>query len=377
MDTQQTPIDPASSADAGEPLPFRPEQSKAEQHTEQEDEQQQERPAATNPFQVALRRYLSAHPTDLYLYNASIEAAHAHLFVDEIEKKQNKKPEASLILVTEGGDPHAAYRIIRCLQENYKYLRIFVSGYCKSAGTLIAIGSDELVFGPHGELGPLDVQLGKPDELFARASGLDTLQAFNAIGAIAFELFEEIMLSLVQKSGSSISTKLASEIAKDFAVGLMAPISEQINPYRVSEANRSMAIAAHYGENVRKKNLKKTVINKNVGDALAYLIKGYPTHSYVIDKKEAKTLFEKVRSLDDTEQNLIKLLGRTARFPQTSDEPVIFDVSDLLRESEHDTTAISESDNGEEPEDEGRSGRGEADSGTPGQAEGKNSEAAS
>jgi ClpP class serine protease len=40
-----------------------------------------------------------------------------------------------------------------------------VSGYCKSAGTLIALGANELAFGEHGELGPLDVQIAKRDEV--------------------------------------------------------------------------------------------------------------------------------------------------------------------------------------------------------------------
>ncbi len=47
-------------------------------------------------------------------------------------------------MVTEGGDADPAYRIARCLQDHYDRFSLFVSGYCKSAGTLVALGAHEL-----------------------------------------------------------------------------------------------------------------------------------------------------------------------------------------------------------------------------------------
>ena len=44
-----------------------------------------------------------------------------------------------LILVTEGGNPDAAFRIARTLQCMYEHFYCAISGFCKSAGTLIAL----------------------------------------------------------------------------------------------------------------------------------------------------------------------------------------------------------------------------------------------
>src|ERR1051326_7906177 len=82
-----------------------------------------------------------------------------------------KHPNVFLILVTEGGDADAGYRMARALQERYKKVHVAISGYCKSAGTLVAVAANELIISDDGELGPLDVQLLKSDELWEQRSG--------------------------------------------------------------------------------------------------------------------------------------------------------------------------------------------------------------
>ena len=46
----------------------------------------------------------------------------------------------------------------------------FIPRRCKSAGTLLLIGATSLIISDRGELGPLDVQLSKPDEIFEGAA---------------------------------------------------------------------------------------------------------------------------------------------------------------------------------------------------------------
>jgi hypothetical protein len=69
----------------------------------------------------------------------------------------------------------------------------------------------------------------------------------------------------------------------------MAGFFEQVDPIKVGELQRGMLIATRYGGmlNDRSKMLKT--------DTLGKLVAGYPTHGFVIDRKEAKSLFERVR----------------------------------------------------------------------------------
>ena len=94
-------------------------------------------------------------------------------------------------LVTYGGDPHAAFKITRYIQDNYDHFTLFVPGFCKSAGTLFAIAANEIVFAPFGELGPLDVQMAKPDQ-FQFDSGLVIGESLDTLERRAAETFKRM-----------------------------------------------------------------------------------------------------------------------------------------------------------------------------------------
>ena len=115
-----------------------------------------------------------ANDCDVLLLNGPMERPLDFRVIDICATRQRRK-KIILILVTEGGNADPAYRVARCLQDYYTYFSLFVSGYCKSAGTLVALGAHELIFSDKGELGPLDVQMSKEDELGATRSGLTVL----------------------------------------------------------------------------------------------------------------------------------------------------------------------------------------------------------
>jgi len=117
---------------------------------------------------------------DTFIYNGDIERGSDLDFIQMVSEKKTADA-CNLILVTPGGDPDAAFKMARYMQTRYKHFRVTVPGYCKSAGTLLAIGAHELVFAPYGELGPLDIQLSKADKIAAMESGLNTTEAFNAL----------------------------------------------------------------------------------------------------------------------------------------------------------------------------------------------------
>jgi hypothetical protein len=138
-----------------------------------------------------------------------------------------------------------------------------------------------------GELGPLDVQLAKPDELMSNSSGLDIIEALAVTTQSAFEVLEQRMFELVEHSSGAISTKTAAEISSSFAVELFKPIMAQIEPDRLGEVQRAIKIAQAYGEKLGTPNLKPGSLQK--------LVDGYPSHGFVIDFEEARTLYKSVK----------------------------------------------------------------------------------
>lgn len=217
-----------------------------------------------------------------------------------------------MVLVTNGGDPDAAYRIARTFQREYKKFFVYIPGYCKSAGTLVAIGAHEIIIADHGELGPLDVQIRKRDELREYESGLAVTEALRSLSNETFTNFEKIFLELINRSGGQITLKTATQIATDMTIGLFRPIYAQIDPLKIGEIRRAMSIAEYYGRDLNNYslNLKETALQK--------LIAYYPSHGYVIDREEARSLFINVREPSEHEKKLADLISNYTRI-QTTD----------------------------------------------------------
>ena len=261
---------------------------------------------AVPPFKVAADVVAEKLDADVLIVNAPIYRPLA-LRLLELCKKRNRRPNLLLVLVTNGGDAHTAYRIARCFQRLYTNYTLFLTGSCKSAGTLVAIGASHLVVGETGELGPLDVQMTKPDELFVRQSGLTASAALSSLHESAFQAFEHFFLNLVAKSGNTITTRTATHVAVQLTSGLFAPIYEHVDPMNVGESGRALEVAQQYGRLLQAEggNLKS--------GALERLTSGYASHDFVIDLMQIETLFNEVREPESEESELARTLGKSAR----------------------------------------------------------------
>lgn len=250
----------------------------------------------------------SALNSDVLLLNSPIYLT-INYDVSRLCKNRSRRPNLLLILVTNGGDADAAYRLAVLFQNQYDKVWCLVTGICKSAGTLVAIGAHELVVSDQGELGPLDVQLYKEDEIGETRSGLTVLSALDTLHRQAFKAFEYFMLSIKFRSGGSITTRTATQLAATLTGKLMEPIYGHIDAMHVGEAGRSLSIAKKYGEllNLKSDNLKTATLDKLTND--------YPVHSFVIDRQQAKDLFKRVRSPLEEERILAEKLGTVATFP--------------------------------------------------------------
>lgn len=231
--------------------------------------------------------------SDVLLYLGPISRYGYDAVTDLLEKLTSRSEQVYFFLGTYGGDPAAAYRIARALKHHYKKISIVIPTFCKSAGTLLAVGADELLIADTGELGPLDIQLKKTDELFGTSSGLDITQAITFLNKQTNEILNQ---TLVELNGRySISTKTAADIATKLATSALSPIYAQIDPVRVGEINRALNIAFQYGKRL---NAASSSL-KDGEQTLKKLMMEYPDHGFVIDRKEAKELFNHVSAPED------------------------------------------------------------------------------
>lgn len=239
----------------------------------------------------AVRRFSEKYESDVLLINRPIERGLEIDVISAVRFRKERRKNLLLVLVTSGGNADVAFRIARCLQDSYEKMSIFVSGWCKSAGTLIALGAHTVYFGEFGELGPLDVQVGKKDELWEYSSGLDLEYALQSLRATSFDMFENYLLSIMNKSSGRITFKTASEVAALLTSSYTREIAAQIEPLNIGETSRLMVVAADYG-----RRLDLCYENLLSEDALSKLVSGYSSHSFVIDLREANALFKRAEA---------------------------------------------------------------------------------
>ena len=210
---------------------------------------------------------------------------------------------------------------------------MFVPGYCKSAGTLLALGARELVIADAGELGPLDVQMTRKDEIFDTQSGLTAPAAVSTLNTRAFEAFEKFMLNFKLKAGPSVTTRAATDLATQLTCGLFAGIYQRIDPMHIGEAGRAMDIARKYGQILMSGS-------RNFSDAsLDKLVSEYPSHGFIIDRQEAKKIFEHVREPSNLEESLPRFFGSGGHWPiGSTTDPLIGFLSTELPEKQTETT---------------------------------------
>ncbi|MBC6402290.1 MAG: SppA protein [Hyphomonadaceae bacterium] len=234
------------------------------------------------------------YDADVYLFFGAMFYPYDKAFIDTIRQCKRAR-NALLILDTPGGTAEAAYRMGRAVQRAYKTKRdgenegqflIYVDEMCKSAGTILSLAADKIIISRYGELGPIDVQLRKDDEIGERTSGLTPHQALETLQLESGQHFKRFFRQLRFDDELGFSTKLSADIAAKMVVGLMGSVYGQMDPSRLGEVERHVRVSSEYGRRLATKNVKQETIEK--------LVSGYPSHGFVIDRTEARDLFESV-----------------------------------------------------------------------------------
>ncbi|HMB11774.1 SDH family Clp fold serine proteinase [Saliniramus sp.] len=216
---------------------------------------------------------------------------------------ESRRDRALLIIETPGGSANAAYKISRFLQDQYDEFFVYMPEKCYSAGTLLCVGANRLFMGPFSQLDSLDAQLLKPNELGHRKSGLVAKSAFHALSDATFELYEDIALQIIRKSRGLVSFKVASEISAQISSNVMSSVYAQFDPNVLGEDRRDIDVAMQYGLRLAEysENADRWTIRK--------LVTGYPSHDFIIDRREALRLFKNI----DFPSSSLTMLGEAMK----------------------------------------------------------------
>lgn len=232
-----------------------------------------------------------------------IESEEDHLCVPQRNLIFNKKAEfrgidkLEILLHSGGGHAEYAYQLAKLFRRHCKQLNIIVPIFAKSAATLMTLAADRIFLGERSELGPLDVQITDPfDKGLESFSPINEFKSMEFLRDYAIEMLEYYAIALVDRAGMSV--KEAFHEAMPAVANTMSPMYAKIDPSKIGSYRRSLAVAEEYAKRLLS---ARGVAN---GDAIAEkLVWKYPSHDFIIDRREAKELGLPIAFLDTNQDD--------------------------------------------------------------------------
>lgn len=220
--------------------------------------------------------------------NGQIAADSVPELLDQLQRLPAGTKELDLLIVSDGGDPTVAWRIVSLIRERAARFSALVPQAAYSAATLIVLGADEVVMHPNGNLGPTDPQIrvqrrsGKDGTTEAVGFGSEDLTAFLRFSREQVGLKEpEHMLAVYSKFCDEVTT---------LGVGISA---------------RSALLSVTLGERLLQLHMKEEAEKQKAREISEKLTKDYFHHGYPVNRTEAREIGLKVADQDEELEGLM------------------------------------------------------------------------
>ena len=194
-----------------------------------------------------------------------------------------------LLIVSNGGDPTVAWRIVSLIRETAKEFSVIVPQAAYSAATLIVLGADEVIMHPHGNLGPTDPQI-RPAKRPGKDGGMNDSVHFGAEDLAAFLRFSKETVGLTdQREMLAVYGKFCDEVGT-VAIGVAA---------------RSTQLSVRMGEKLLQLHMTADPDQQRARVISEKLTKDFFHHGYPVNRTEAREIGLKVAASDPTLERLM------------------------------------------------------------------------
>lgn len=175
----------------------------------------------------------------IFLYDEHMSIsrfASSRLYSAATGPSRNRERSLFLLMHTNGGQIEPAYLISKCCKRSARKFVVSVPRLAKSAGTLIALGADEIHMGMMSELGPIDPQMGNYPAL-GLGSAVDYIANLCKKHPEAAEMFSKYLASSLNLHDLGYFERV-SESAAQYAERLLADKSLPAGQTAASIAHR-------------------------------------------------------------------------------------------------------------------------------------------
>jgi serine dehydrogenase proteinase len=223
---------------------------------------------------------------DLSTENALVERCRSALG-DPGDDGYTKNRTIDLVLDTLGGSLDSAYRTVLFLSQFTSKLRVYVPRRAKSAGTLIAIGAQELYLAPFAELGPLDTQIHDPRNPTEKVSALDCFQSVDYVRGFGIDTLKQVLVALGKEMKTGIPLSQLLNTATGFANSCTESMLANVNALDFGGWGRTLEIGQRYTQYLLRRVGYEDAEVKSISRRLVY---AYTHHPFPIDIIEAKEI---------------------------------------------------------------------------------------
>jgi ClpP class serine protease len=214
--------------------------------------------------------------------------------VSEQLRKIGKVGKIDLFLYTAGGDTMVPWRLVSMIREYCDTFSVLVPYKAHSAGTMIALGADEIVMSDLSEISPIDP---------STANVFNPSDPTNPQNKIPISVEDVIAYFDLAKNKFGIKTD--EDLTKIF--NKFVESNPQIHPLALGNVNRT-----HNLIRLIAKRLLKSHVNKMKEDEIEKIVEYFTeklySHTYFIGRKEAKEELG-VKSVVDADVELSQLMS--------------------------------------------------------------------
>ncbi len=203
-------------------------------------------------------------------------------------QKINFNKKISLFLYTRGGDMLTPLRLVKFIRNYCDNFEVIIPYRAHSAGTLIALGADNIVMGKMSELSPIDPTTGHP---YNPKNQINP----NQLMEISVEDFNSYFLFAKEKLG----------IKNNQMTNLYANLSKDLHPLAIGNVYRGYRMVKMLGERLLKIHMQSKTDTQRIKKIINNLTNLICIHHYPITADEVKEMGLQVEEVEDQKEKVI------------------------------------------------------------------------
>ena len=208
-------------------------------------------------------------------------------------KAFDEPSQIDLFIYTRGGLITTPPRLVELLREFSNKLCVLIPYKCHSAGTLVALGANEILMTKMGELSPVEPQLGGIED--PKADPIRQKIPTSVENFASYISFAKEMVGITEQEQLGIVLK---------------ELTEKVSPVELGGVHRAYMLIRLIVKNLLSHHMKQTEQDQKIQQITDVIIEKFFSHEYVISRKEAKKLGLKVKNpgsiLEEDMWNLFK-----------------------------------------------------------------------